>query len=82
MPPHISTWIDSVAASPKAVVVAFGNPYLIRQFPRATTYINTYGVGDALEVAAARALFGAAPIGGKSPVSLPGYFKLGDGLTR
>jgi beta-N-acetylhexosaminidase len=82
VPPHISAWIDSVATSPKAVVVSFGNPYLIRQFPRSQAYMNTYGVGDALEVAAARALFGAAPISGKSPVSLPGYFKLGDGLTR
>lgn len=82
VPAHISAWIDSVAAGPKAVVVSFGNPYLLRQFPRAQAYVNTYGVGDALEVAAARALFGAAPIGGKSPVSLPEFFKLGDGLTR
>jgi beta-N-acetylhexosaminidase len=82
VPPHIAAWIDSVAAGPKAVVLAFGNPYIIRQFPRARTYLNTFGVGDALEIAAARAITGAAKISGKSPVSLPGYFKAGDGLRR
>lgn len=82
VPPHVAAWIDSVAAGPNAAVIAFGNPYLIRQFPRARTYLNTYGVGDALETAAARALAGAAPIGGRSPVSLPGFFRAGDGLRR
>ena len=82
VPPHVAAWIDSVAAGPKAAVVSFGNPYLIRQFPRTRTYLNTYGVGDALEVAAARALMGAAPISGVSPVSLPGYFRAGDGMRR
>ena len=77
-----AAWIDSVAAGQKAAVIAFGNPYSIRQFPRARTYINTFGVGDALEIAAARALVGAAPISGKTPVSLPGYFRAGDGLKR
>jgi beta-N-acetylhexosaminidase len=82
VPPHIAGWIDSVAAGRNAVVLSFGNPYVIRQFPRARAYMNTYGVGDALEIAAARALAGAAPIAGKSPVSLPGFFRAGDGLTR
>ena len=80
--PHIAAWIDSVSSGPKAALIAFGNPYILRQFPRARTYINTFGVGDALEVAVARALAGQAPIGGKTPVSLPGFFKLGDGLRR
>ena len=82
VPPHIAAWIDSLATDPRVVVVGFGNPYVIGQFPRARAYLNTYGVGDALEVAAARALTGNAPIGGKSPVSLPGFFRAGDGLTR
>jgi beta-N-acetylhexosaminidase len=82
VPPHVAAWIDSVGSGPKAAVISFGNPYVIRQFPRARTYLNTYGVGDALEIAAARALAGAAPITGKSPVSLPGFFRAGDGLRR
>lgn len=82
VPPHVAAWIDSVAAGPTAAVIAFGNPYVIRQFSKARTYINTFGVGDALEVAAARAIAGAAPIGGKSPVSLPGFFRAGEGIAR
>jgi beta-N-acetylhexosaminidase len=82
VPPHVAAWMDSVSAGPRAAVVAFGNPYIIRQMPRARTYLNTYGVGDALEVAVARALTGAARISGKSPVSLPGFFRAGHGLTR
>lgn len=82
VPPHVAAWIDSVGGGPKSAVIAFGNPYIIRQFPRARTYLNTYGVGDALEIAAARALAGAARISGKSPVSLPGFFRAGDGLAR
>lgn len=80
--PHIAAWIDSVSAGPKTALIAFGNPYVLRQFPRARTYVNTFGVGDALETAMARALAGQAPIGGKSPVTLPGFFARGDGLRR
>jgi hypothetical protein len=82
VPPHIAAWIDSVASGRRTTVVSFGNPYILKQIPRARTYINAYGVGDALELAVARALAGARPIGGKSPVSLPGFFRAGDGLTR
>jgi beta-N-acetylhexosaminidase len=82
VPPHVAAWIDSVAADPRTVVVSFGNPYVIRQFPRAGAYINTYGVGEALEYAAARALTGQQPITGTSPVSLPGFFLAGNGLRR
>lgn len=82
VPPHIAAWIDSVATDPRVVVVGFGNPYVIRQFPRARAYVNTYGIGDALETAVARALTGNAPLTGTSPVSLPGFFRAGDGIAR
>jgi beta-N-acetylhexosaminidase len=82
VPPNVAAWIDSVATDRRAVVVAFGNPYVIRQFPRARAYLNTYGVTDVSEIAAARALAGSQPITGKSPVSLPGFFRAGEGITR
>jgi beta-N-acetylhexosaminidase len=62
--------------------VAFGNPYLIRQVPAVGTYLVTYGVGDALEQAAANAILGKAPITGIAPVSLPGFFARGNGIKR
>jgi beta-N-acetylhexosaminidase len=82
IPAHVARWIDGQAATGKLVVVAGGNPYVIRQFPRVTSYVVTYGRGDALERAAARAVLGGAAIGGRSPVSLPGFFAVGDGIQR
>ncbi|HZF67547.1 MAG TPA: glycoside hydrolase family 3 N-terminal domain-containing protein, partial [Gemmatirosa sp.] len=83
IPAHVSAWIDGQAArTGRVVVVAGGNPYVIRQFPRVQSYMVTYGRGDALERAAARAVLGLAPIGGRAPISLPGYFQRGDGLVR
>lgn len=82
VPPHVAAWIDSVASTERAIVVAFGNPYVIRQFPRARVYLNGYSVSDVSEIAAVRALLGARKITGVSPVSLPGFFRAGDGLKR
>lgn len=82
MPQQVASWIDALATRKPVAVVAFGNPYLIRQFPRVGTYLVTYGVSDDLERAAATAILGRAPITGKVPVSLPGFFRSGDGMTR
>jgi beta-N-acetylhexosaminidase len=82
IPPHIASWIDSLAQRERVVFVAHGNPYLIRQVPSVGTYVVTYGVGDALERAAARAIIGRAPITGRAPISLPGFFRRGDGIQR
>jgi beta-N-acetylhexosaminidase len=82
MPTSIASWIDSLAQRRRVIVAAFGNPYLIRQFPNVGTYLAAYGVSDALECAAGRALYGSSPITGRSPVSLPGFFRAGDGIQR
>ena len=80
VPQQIAAWIDDVARRRSTVVVAFGNPYVIRQFPSVNSYLVTYGVGDDLERAAASALLGEQKITGRIPVSLPGFFKAGDGI--
>jgi beta-N-acetylhexosaminidase len=88
IPTHIAEWMERLAAadamtpSAKVAMIAFGNPYLIRQVPSVATYLITFGVGDALENAAALAVSGRAPITGISPVSLPGFFQRGDGIRR
>ena len=82
IPANVAAWIDSLSTREKVIVVSFGNPYLLRQFPRVGSYLVTYGVADVLERAAASALLGRAPIGGVVPVSLPGFFTRGDGLKR
>ncbi|HEX6058202.1 MAG TPA: glycoside hydrolase family 3 protein [Gemmatimonadaceae bacterium] len=81
--PHVAAWVDSLAAAGRpVVVVAFSNPYVIRQFAGVPAYVVAYGRGEALERAAARALLGHAAIVGRAPISLPGFFSRGDGMTR
>ncbi|HSQ32354.1 MAG TPA: glycoside hydrolase family 3 C-terminal domain-containing protein, partial [Gemmatimonadaceae bacterium] len=82
MPTPVAAWLDSLAQRRPVIVATFGNPYLIRQFPNVGSYIVTYGVTDDLERAAARVIRGEAPVTGRSPVSLPGFFKAGDGVQR
>lgn len=88
MPTHIAQWMATLAAADSArpaarvALVAFGNPYLIGQVPAIGTYLVTFGVGDALERAAANAVLGRGRITGITPVSLPGFFARGDGLKR
>ena len=82
IPAHIAEWVGARAAAGYTVVVAAGNPYVIRQFPTVPSYLVTFGRGNALEQAAASALNGATPISGRTPVSLPGIFSAGDGLRR
>ena len=76
---HIATWIDSVAVSRPVTVVSFSNPYVIREFGWVSGYVATFGRGDAMERAAARAVAGRIPFLGHSPIALPGFFGTGDG---
>jgi beta-N-acetylhexosaminidase len=61
-------------------VIAFGSPYLLQQFPAARVYAAAWAVEDVAQRAGARAIFGEIAITGRSPVALPGFFKIGDGL--
>jgi beta-N-acetylhexosaminidase len=82
VPQHIASWIDRLAQRRRVIVISFGNPYLIKQFPNVGSYIVTYGVSDDLERATGLALIGRTAISGRVPVSLPGFFRAGDGETR
>ena len=75
--------LDSVAAQNKPfVTVCFGNPYTATFLPKLPAVILGYEFSDFTERAAAKALAGEIPIGGKLPISLPGMFPVGHGLTR
>lgn len=78
---HIARWVDSVALTRPVTVVAFSNPYVIREFGWISGYVAAFGRGDAMERAAARALAGRIPFQGHAPISLPGFFRAGDGLA-
>ena len=75
--------LDAVAAQNKPfAAVCFGNPYTATFLPKLPAVLLGYEFSDFTERAAARALAGEIPIGGKLPIALPGMFPIGHGLTR
>jgi beta-N-acetylhexosaminidase len=76
--PHM---LDGLFATGKPVVlIALGNPYLVRSFPRAAALLLTFSTVPPSETAAVKALFGESAISGHTPVSIPGVAGLGDGI--
>lgn len=63
------------------VVVSFGNPYLIRDFPDVRSYVLAWSGAQVSQRAAARALFGSFDVDGRTPTRIPPLFEIGDGLT-
>jgi beta-N-acetylhexosaminidase len=74
--------VENLVATKKPVaLIAMGNPYLLRNFPDVAAYMTTYSTVPPSEVSAVKALFGEIPIGGKLPVSIPGFAQYGDGIS-
>jgi beta-N-acetylhexosaminidase len=65
----------------RLTLISLGSPYLLRSFPEVAAYMATFSPAATAETAAARALFGRIAVSGKMPVSIPGFAKVGDGLT-
>ncbi|MBN2358945.1 MAG: beta-N-acetylhexosaminidase [Deltaproteobacteria bacterium] len=62
------------------VVVSFGSPYLLSEFPDVEGYLCTYSALPASLQVAAAALVGTVEPQGRLPVSLPGLHPYGYGL--
>jgi beta-N-acetylhexosaminidase len=63
------------------VVVAMRNPYDVERFPAVKTYIAAYGFRECTMQAVAEIIFGVTRPQGKLPVTIPGIFPGGAGLT-
>ncbi|MDR6224694.1 glycoside hydrolase family 3 protein [Desmospora profundinema] len=63
------------------VVIAFRNPYDIRDFPDVEGYLTTYGTRVVSQQAAVETLFGIHSPTGKLPVTIPDLYPYGHGLT-
>lgn len=64
------------------VTVFFGNPYVAMYLPDLPAVMLTYDFYDRAEASAVKALAGEIPIGGRLPIELPGYAKVGAGIAR
>ncbi|MGH7477897.1 MAG: glycoside hydrolase family 3 protein [Longimicrobiales bacterium] len=76
----VAALVERIAGARPTVVAAFGNPYVLRQFPGIGVYLLGWGTEEVAQVAAARALLGEAEITGRLPISIPPYHAVGDGL--
>lgn len=72
--------LDHAAA--KTAIVAMGNPYLAKDFPKIETYMCTFSNASVSEVSAIKALFGEIPIRGHLPVTIPNVAERGTGIER
>jgi len=74
--------LAEIAPRVPTIAISFGTPYMLREIPTAGTYFCAYGVQPVMQLAAAHALFGEAPVSGKLPVTIPGLAPRGTGMTR
>lgn len=82
IPEELADFIERLGdAGVPHVVVSFGNPYLIRDFPDVQAYMLGWSNSGASQRAAARALFGTFEISGRVPTRIPPLFDIGAGLT-
>ncbi len=81
LPEETSGFIEALAAAGiPHIVIAFGNPYLLREFPNAQAYMVAWSGSEASQRAAAGALFGEFGLTGRSPTRIPPFFEIGDGI--
>lgn len=74
--------VNNLIATKKPVMlVALGNPYLLRAFSGVAGYMTTYSTAPTSELAAVKALFGEIPIAGRLPVTIPDVAKYGEGIS-
>lgn len=78
---HVEFIKELAAGEKPLVVISFGSPYLLRNFPDVEAYLCAYRNAPAAHEAAAKAIFGEIEVRGKLPVSIPGLFPIGHGIT-
>ncbi len=72
---------ELLALGKPTAIMALRNPYDLMAFPQAPTYLVTYGDAPCSVEAVVQALFGDLAPRGHLPVSIPGLYPIGHGLT-
>jgi beta-N-acetylhexosaminidase len=85
--PHVVRFLQELSRSSERrnqplVATFFGNPYTPTFVQDIPAMLLTYDFSDYAETSMVRALAGEIAIAGKLPITLPGLFNLGHGLTR
>lgn len=80
-PKHIELLKQLVQGPAPVITISFGSPYFLQNIPEVDSYLCAYRNVPQAQVAAAKALFGEIDVAGKLPVSLPGLYPRGHGIT-
>ncbi len=65
------------------VIMSFGNPYILSEFPEADTYLCSYGQVLTSQTAMLNSIIGRNKIGGKLPITIPNTdFSIGYGIDK
>ncbi len=82
IPKAQSDLINKLIGLNKPIIGAsFGNPYVVMDFPKIETYVCAYGGSEESIRAAVQVMFAEAPAEGKLPITIPGVYNYGDGVT-
>lgn len=82
LPEKHSRLLKQILASDKPVVlISFGNPYIVVEYPNVKAYICSYSDAQPVVEATAEVLFGEISPQGKLPVNIPNFATLGTGLS-
>jgi beta-N-acetylhexosaminidase len=77
----LQDFFAQIGALPKPVItVAFGDPYVIGKLPETAAVMTPYNGAKVGERAVAKAILGKIDITGKLPVTIPGKYKIGEGI--
>ncbi len=80
LPEPALDFVRALARQPQpSIVIAFGNPYLLSEFPGVGTYLAAWSGVPVSERAAANAILGRIPVRGRAPTRI-GDFPVGTGL--
>ena len=80
LPEPAMDFVKALARAPgSSIVVAFGNPYLLAEFPEVGTYLTAWSGVPVAERAAAAAILGRIAVTGRTPTRI-WTFGIGDGL--
>ena len=79
LPERVAALADELAAD-GAVVISFGDPYMLRQLASARTYLLAWSEAEVSQRAAARALAGEVLVTGRLPIPIPPFHAIGEGI--
>jgi beta-glucosidase-like glycosyl hydrolase/CubicO group peptidase (beta-lactamase class C family) len=81
LPKQFQEFITNLIKTGKPhVMISFGNPYVVMDFPNGETYVCGYSDAEVMQRAMVEVLFAESPARGKLPITIPGVYKFGEGV--